>query len=457
MARGSATDVAMAPRAYHGLLWVAAIVAGVSLASGCGAAEEPVAPDAMSPDVPGPDAMPATDAPGDTPCTQECLSETSLRECTDGERIVECPLGCVTAEARCSALVPSNGAGIEHLQGVTAALSVSEGAQVIIDTMAGSITIAGETVRIPGVGVNSGIGFQYTDDGQSVFAVQGFTMGAGSSLRAQGDLPLLILSAGDIEIAGIIDVSAGCDLDPSAKTCGGPGGGRGADYENPATGCGIGGKGGFASPPVSIGGGGGGGSGQAGAGGGDGGFGAFGGGGGEACAPSLVPLRGGSGGGETGTDSGGAGGGGGGAVQITSYTAIRLVSPAIIDAGGSGGSVGIEGYGGGGGGGGGGILLEAPILSIDGAVLAANGGGGGGGAASGEDGRRDADQAQGGGSTGGLGGALSGAPTAGAAASGGGGGGGGAGLIRVHAPQANYSLTDSVTSPTPVRLDPETE
>lgn len=456
--RDSGADVAMAPRAYHGLIWAAAVVAGVILACGCSAADDPVAPDAGSPDVPELDAMPAPDASGDTPCTQECLSETSLRECTGGERIVECALGCVTAEARCGTLAPSNGVSTEHLLGVTGALSVPEDAQAIVDTSVGSITIGGESVRNPGVGVNNGIGFQYTADGLSVFAVQEFTMGARSNLRARGDKPLLILSAGDVEIAGTIDVSAGCDSDPSVKTCGGPGGGRGAENGIRATGCGIGGDGSFQSPPVSIGGGGGGGSDQAGAAGGDGGFGALGGFGGEACAPSLVSLRGGSGGGMSGSSLGGQGGGGGGAVQITSYTAIRLVSPAIIDAGGSGGTVGIPAYGGGGGGSGGGILLEAPVLSLDGALLAANGGGGGGGDdAAGEDGRRDVEQARGGDGAGGLGGSLAGSPTAGTLVGSGGGGGGGAGLIHLHAPLANFSLTDTVISPAPVRLDPQAE
>ena len=79
--------------------------------------------------------------------------------------------------------------------------------------------------------------------------------------------------------------------------------------------------------------------------------------GGQACEASLVPLRGGSGGGRGGArefEEGGGGGGGGGAVQITSYTAIRLMPQALIDAGGAGGArAERRDYGGGGGGGGG--------------------------------------------------------------------------------------------------------
>jgi hypothetical protein len=457
-ARTSSAEVAPAPRAYRGLIWVVAVVAAISLACGCGAADDPAAPDAGRPDAaPESDAVPVPDASGDTQCTQECLSETLLRECAGGERTVECPLGCVTDEARCGTFVPSNGASAEHLLGVTEALTVAEDAQVIVDTSIGSITVGGQTLRGPGVGVNNGIGFQYTADGQPVFAVQRFTMGARANLRARGERPLLILSAGDVEIAGTIDVSAGCDPGSSAKTCGGPGGGRGAENQDPATGCGIGGDGDNGAQ-IEVAGGGGGGFGQAGAaGGGDARVGVFGGGGGGACDASLVPLRGGSGGGRSGLSSfPGAGGGGGGAVQISSYTAIRLVSPAIIDAGGSGGSG--EGSGGGGGGSGGGILLEAPMLSSNGAVLAANGGGGGGGFDEGEDGRLDVQQAQGAGA-GGLGGALAGSATQGIMDGNnqGGGGGGGAGLIRLRAPLAHYVLINTTASPAPVRLAPEAE
>jgi hypothetical protein len=456
--RIAGAELGPGPRAHRGLIWAVAVVAGVTLTCGCASEGNPMAPDASV--APGLDAMSPPDA---APCVQECLSETSLRECTGGERTVECPLGCVTGEARCRALVPSNGAGTEHLQGVTAALTVPADAEVIVNTNDGSILIGGQAVRDPLLGVNNGIGFQYTADGLSVFAVQGFTMGPRSQLRAHGDRPFLILSAGDVEIAGTIDVSAGCEPASSAKTCGGPGGGRGDDNQSPATGCGIGANGTVNLPDTATAGGGGGGSGQAGAAGASNAFfGISGGSGGEACAASLIPLRGGSGGGRSGAIvAPGAGGGGGGAVQITSYIAIRLVSPAIIDAGGSGGVTAFNG--GGGGGGGGGILLEAPKLSIDGAVLAANGGGAGGSGGStnfppGEDGRRDIQQAQGG-VEGGLGGSFAGLPTTGAMGlfRAGGGGGGGAGLIYVHAPGANYSLIDTVSSPPPVRFDPQAD
>ena len=417
----------------------------MALAAGCGAVEAPVSPDARSSDA----------APGS--CTQECLSEDMLRECTGGERTVPCPLGCLTAEARCRTPVPSNDiAADEHLLGATAILTIATGVQAIIDTDIGSITVGDQSLRIPGAGVvNSGIGFHYTAEGLSAFAVQGFIMEPGSTLRARGQRPLLILSAGDVEIAGTIDVSAGCDVGAPPQICGGPGGGRGADVLNEATGCGIGGNGG-AVPPKYGGGGGGGASGQAGASGGaaqD----APGGSGGTACDASLVPLRGGAGGGRSGFPSGnGGGGGGGGAVQITSHTAIRLVSPATIDAGGSGGEQGGSGSGGGGGGGGG-ILLEAPVLSVDGAVLAANGGGGGGKTTPGADGPRGVEQAQGGDGGGGLGGALAGAPTAGTAfdANFSGGGGGAVGLIQFRVPPAGYSYANTAASPAPVRLDLE--
>jgi hypothetical protein len=436
---------APARQAYRALARTIAVAAGMALAAGCGAVEAPASPDARSSDA----------APGS--CTQECLSEDMLRECTGGERTVACPLGCVTAEARCRAPVPSNDvAADEHLLGATEILTLATGVQAIIDTDIGSLTVGDQSLRAPGAGVvNSGIGFHYTAEGLSVFAVQGFVMQPGSSLRARGQRPLLILSAGDVEIAGTIDASGGCDVGATPQVCGGPGGGRGADALGSATGCGIGGSG--ASVSGKHGGGGGGGAaGQAGASGGAAQE-AAGGSGGTACDASLVPLRGGAGGGRSGyTGGGGGGGGGGGAVQISSHTAIRLVSPAIIDAGGSGGEQGGSGSGGGGGGGGG-ILLEAPVLSIDGAILAANGGGGGGKSAPGADGPQGVEQALGGVGGGGLGGALAGAPTDGTAfeTNFAGGGGGAIGLIQFRVRPAGYSYANTAASPAPVQLDLE--
>lgn len=98
----------------------------------------------------------------------------------------------------------------------------------------------------------------------------------------------------------------------------------------------------------------------------------------------IEPLLGGSGGGAGAPQDNSAlrtarGGSGGGAIQITAGTYLRLLSTGLLEAEGQGGAAAL-GYdgGGGGGGSGGSILLEAPNLTIEGALRAAGGGGGAG-------------------------------------------------------------------------------
>ena len=97
--------------------------------------------------------------------------------------------------------------------------------------------------------------------------------------------------------------------------------------------------------------------------------------------PELIPLNGGSGGGDGGGTSGGRWGGpSGGAVQIVSGGTLTVSAMGWVDASGCGGySAEYAAEGGGGGGSGGGILLEAPRLSIIGAVTANGGSGAAGG------------------------------------------------------------------------------
>jgi hypothetical protein len=82
----------------------------------------------------------------------------------------------------------------------------------------------------------------------------------------------------------------------------------------------------------------------------------------------IIPLKGGSAGGKSSSSSGGAGGG---AVQIVSGTRISVYALGVVSMPGNYGSrIGPNG-----GGAGGAILLEAPVVSVEG-ILAANGGGG---------------------------------------------------------------------------------
>ena len=398
-------------------------------------------------------------------CTTACVGN-GYRDCDAAGAIVPCSVGCMddATGPRCLALVPSNGADRDDVED-TSALFIPAGA-IVIDTDTGEIYDTdgqGAVYRQAGeglVGDENDLNptrFTVLSDSVSELAVASLTLGPGSYVLPIGTRALIILSAGDVFLAGRIDLGGGhCDNDDD--TCPGAGGGYGQSSEGPAEGCGPGGAG-FAGSGDETGGGGGG-LGQAGAPGGNGGGGNEGGlAGSIADCPgaTLIPLVGGSGGGAGGNATGGTGGGGAGALQITSLTSVSVTTVgsvfAIIYAGGAPGHEGHGSSGGGGGGAGGGILLEAPTVVLTGAVLAANGGSGG-------DGREHDDGGYGGettqptpgGGTGNSRGGNSGAlipPTAGAGPTDGtGGGGAGSGIIRLNTYEPLINVA-SVLSPTP--------
>ena len=412
-------------------------------------------------------------------CVPGCEGD-SVRTCEPGETLTPCLFGCNPAGPACRTIAPSNGADAAHLQDVTASVVIPAGTQGLFDTDTGTIMVNGASVRDDSAGVSAGIGFYRLSETISVFAVQALAVEPGGILRATGGRPLLILSAGDARIEGVVDVSGGC-ADGTARHCGGPGGGDGSTTDDdPAEGCAPGGNGtggildGFSNPDET--GGGGGGMGTDGARGGTGGDrngGAAGVVTGSDCpGPALEPLRGGSGGGAGGLDdNGGDGGGGGGAVQITSFTRIIIAgrsgaAPSGILAAGAGGRGGQSNDGGGGGGAGGAILLEAPAIELNMAVLAAGGGGGGGGGDKpntnrGENGPFGEGQALGGGSgnsRGGLGASRLGPAAAGAGGGDNtGGGGGGVGIIRFSVPAADLVIENTVISPAPTQGNPRVD
>jgi hypothetical protein len=377
-------------------------------------------------------------------------------------------------------LQPSNGALAEHLEGVSAELLVPSSANAVLHTDTGELVLleGGEEVRGPGEGVIDGIGFFILEDGIAVLAVSALTLESDATLAAYGELPLILLSAGDVWIEGRIDFSAPCDGVTNA--CPAPGGGAGAVMQSGrATGCAPGedgagktggGGGGFLTDGAE-----GGADDEADVSGGAGGVLAS-----DECPDAWLDyLTGGSGGGAGGAElSGGDGGGGGGAVQITSFTRIDIMgdpasAPDALDvvatsyipttgifANGAGGKAG--GSGGGGGGAGGAILLEAPVLEIRNAYVTANGGGGGAGggasvpAADGENGHTDGNPAIGGAGDfpGGNGGTGALAPTPGAGGLFGGGGGGSAGIIHLHVAEPELVIESSIVSPEPTYSDP---
>jgi hypothetical protein len=304
-----------------------------------------------------------------------------------------------------------------------------------------------------------------------VLAVKELALERDAELFLVGERSIVLLSEGEVTIQGIIDASAPCDGEN--LWCGGPGAGNGAvDESDEATGCAPG-KNGENLVTTRTGGGGGAlatdgaAGGRAGAGtieGGEGGSLEL----GDCPGASLQPLLGGSGGGAgAGDGTGGSGGGGGGAVQITSFTRIRLDAPASaqilgIFANGAGGGGATDG-GGGGGGAGGAILLEAPEITADAMFVIAHGGAGGAGGMAGEDnaagdsGLRNGSVAEGGagdfdGGDGGTGTASPGAGEGGGYNTG--GGGGSAGIIRVHVTPGRFSRGDALFSPEPVIGEP---
>ncbi len=229
------------------------------------------------------------------------------------------------------------------------------------NTDTGQLTCGGLIDAEPGTRTDFDFRVATQIDGPEVaiLLVSGLKVPELGRLGISGSRPLVILSAGDVEIAGTVSASAnisvpgsgGFPLDgmsgpgagePSLQEFFGPGGG--ASY------CTVGGAG--VAP--------------------------YGGAGGMLYGnASITPLIGGSEGGNSGgADSTSFGGGGGGAIQIVSATSITVTATGKIKAGGGGGRSGLnvpdDGHGGGSGGS---ILLEAPNVDIEGAV-AANGGSG---------------------------------------------------------------------------------
>jgi hypothetical protein len=246
-----------------------------------------------------------------------------------------------------------------------------------------------------------------------------------SSVKVTGELPLVLVATGKIQIVGLLSATAtgstavagGFAVATSNTKGTGPGGGSlGNSDDRGASGggyCGEGGPGGI-SPMLSQGGP------------------AFG-------TAELIPLLGGSSGGSDRT----RGGAGGGAIQLVAAESIAIELTGVVAAGG-GGADGNSANGPGGGSGGA-ILLEAPTVSVAG-ILAVNGGGGGQGSGSsgGYDANPDATAALGGGSVGGPGSAGT-ALNGGAALAAGGGGGGGAGRIRINTANGNATFSGTLS------------
>lgn len=384
------------------------------------------------------------DVPDAGPCAEvsaSCVSGTVLRSCTTvgvAATDTECAWGCVSSGTpRCGALHPAGGGAL------AADLDPTTFSGLVDSVMSGTTTIDSTNGTISGLAPTQ---FEHHLAPNDIAVFRFKKLHMAGSIQLVGSRAIVLAANETITIDGNID-ARGCTL--SLQTPG-PGGFRGAAVDVDATGDG----GGFRSTDEG-GGGGGGHGGRGGAGGFDQSVGL----GGMPFGPTAgIPtlLRGGGGGGGGSGGNGGAGAGGGGALQLVSNIEIRVASTGGINAGGCGGGQGAGGGGdgGGGGGGGGAVLLEAPIIQIDGAIAVNGGGGGGGdGGGNGAPGSSSRDPAAGGSRAGqGAAGSTSidgaaGTGTAAAPEDKTGGGGGGIGRIRFHTRVGAATVDNTKLSP----------
>jgi hypothetical protein len=341
-----------------------------------------------------------------------------------------CAWGCISGH--CARLVPAGGGVTPDDLAPDPSLQDFLLATATFDSSAGTIS-----------GITSGFDF-VVRGAIGVFRFK--SLHIAGHIALQGTRPIALVADGEIVIGDVVEAGTCVYGDP------GPGGLAGAAGKLAATGSGGGGGGGN---DTSAGGGGGGhGDGGGSGGGGPAGGVAF----GDA---TITALRGGGGGGGGGGNgNAGGGGGGGGAVQIASNTQITITNGGGINAGGCGGHAldGSASHGAGGGGGAGGtILLEAPVISVWGALAVNGGSGAGGGDTFSGDGARgslDRTAAPGGvaSGTGGAAGGDGGAAAmqhgaAGAAGVYSGGGGGAAGWIRVNTRTGTATVDNTHLSP----------
>jgi len=278
---------------------------------------------------------------------------------------MQCPLGCAPAAEKCLDMDPSNGVA----QYLDMAATRTDAIDVIFSTAASAILADGAIVTS---GAPQAVAFTRLADDTLVLMFKSLSVTAGTTLRIQGVYPVILVVDGAVTIDGTIEALAGA-ASPASLDCLAP---RVMSGSSPTPG---GGGGGFAT---------------VGAPGGASGAGVPGGLGGTAVnVDALVPLRGGCNGGEVVEGPVTAlGGTGGGAIQIVSRTRITIRGNGAIDAsGGGGGATGFTtipavSVGGPGGGSGGSILLEAPVIQLQGSAVLSTKGGSGAAAGRGEPG-----------------------------------------------------------------------
>ncbi|MBV8763115.1 MAG: hypothetical protein JO257_37865 [Deltaproteobacteria bacterium] len=348
------------------------------------------------------------DAPPPPACTgmsATCLNAVTLSTCSGPNAtpvVSTCSWGCVsTGTAHCGQLAAHGGA----VQ--SSDFTAQGGAPLTLGTIKFN-TMDGTTMPAT-------TGYTAVLRGNvMVFRFSGLTITG--SVSFVGPNAAAFVADGAIAINGIVDVRGPCANNTKNA---GPGGFNGGNGDNPGSGMGAG-----AAQTGKNDGGGGAGYGAA------GGTGNGGTAGGASYGDQFISVLVGGSGGGGGHNGGHVGGGGGGALQLASNTSVSIGNSGGINAGGcGGGNTANDGNGGGGGGGAGGaILIEAPVVTVDGS-LAVNGGAGGGDTTNGAPGGLDRNMAANG-DGGGAGGAAA-TPAGQPAAANPGGGGGAVGRIRL--------------------------
>ena len=388
--------------------------------------------------------------------SSECVGD-SLRVCTAigmPPTDFPCGWGCVPgAAAHCAHVVPS-GSGGDANNGVRP--SDVAGDDLLDVTLGDGVTIDSDNGRIgtgananlhhtANTGIENGIDFQLRGP-IGMFRFKSLSIAG--TITIVGRRPIALVADRAITINGVVDARGLCSaniggpggfnggtpqgqpgLAPAATTAGGPG------AESASTGGGGGGHGtgGGSAKDVAAGG-------------------TF----GDAAISTLVGGAGGGAG--SGGMMFGRGGGGGGAVQLISNVKVEVATGGI-NAGGCGGLSGEGGNdSGGGGGAGGAILIEAPLVTIAGALAVNGGAGGGGGGGNASPGAKatldrtpaaagDGDATDEGGGSGAAGAAGAGSGEGGSNP---GGGGGGIGRIRINTRNGTgATLTGATLSPSP--------
>ena len=345
------------------------LVCALAVATGVSCFFEPARPTGHGPGDAGIDA-PADVAPDADPCTRTCSGNDLSVVCPSGSSVTTCGWGCLGSASgggHCGRITPAGGA-VSAADLDTTGLGSNIQIDGVVDGDTGSIG----TTRGEGSGVVSGIDYNLVGN-VAVFRFGSVTITG--TLSFAGSHPIAIVAQGPIVVSAPVDARGDC-VGSDAGPGGSPGGGPNAS----ASGSGAG----AAGAGASCGGGGGGHGGHGGAGGKKNDTAAA---GGVAFGDDIISVLAGGGGGGAGVGSeGGVGGGGGGALQLVSSTSITVMAGAEINAGGCGGKPTTNSQPGGGGGAGGTIVLEAPVVTINGAI-GTNGGGGAGGDALGQPGQ----------------------------------------------------------------------